>query len=153
MSDEHLPAVAGPVPDRLTIWSVDDGRYGLDAIFLGASGYERAERHEAELERRGIPHSFRQELGGAWTLRFGPLRAIELQRSARKSMASSSDSAIARCTLVRRGRELGLVISDSERRDHVRTARRRLEEVILILTFVFSAGRVCRGSGVGEPAE
>jgi hypothetical protein len=56
MSDEHLPALAGPVPDRITIWPVDDGRYGRDATFHGASGYERAERHEAQLERRGIPH-------------------------------------------------------------------------------------------------
>jgi hypothetical protein len=26
-----LPVKAGPVPDRLTIWPVDDRRYGLDA--------------------------------------------------------------------------------------------------------------------------
>ena len=36
-SDTHLPAKAGPVPDRLTIWPVDDGRYGLDATFQGVS--------------------------------------------------------------------------------------------------------------------
>jgi hypothetical protein len=27
---------------------MDDGRYGLDATFQGASGYERAERHKAK---------------------------------------------------------------------------------------------------------
>jgi hypothetical protein len=43
--DRNLPANAGPVPDRLTIWPVDDGRCGLD---------------------------------GRWTLRFGPLSAIEV---------------------------------------------------------------------------
>ncbi len=69
---------AGPVPDRLTIWPVDDGRYGLDATFQGTSGYERAEHHVAELRRTGVRHSFRQELDGGWTLRFGPLRAIDL---------------------------------------------------------------------------
>lgn len=72
---------AGPVPDRLTIWPVDDGRYGLDASFEGASGYERAQRHAAELERDRVPHTFRQELGGAWTLRFGPLPAADIARA------------------------------------------------------------------------
>ena len=37
-SDPFLPMKAGPVPDRLAIWPVDDGRYGLDATFQGASG-------------------------------------------------------------------------------------------------------------------
>lgn len=78
---EHLPAKAGPVPDRLTIWPMDDGRYGLDATFQGASGYERAEHHRAELETRGVPHKFRQELGDGWTLRFGPLRAMDVARA------------------------------------------------------------------------
>lgn len=78
MTPDRLPAKAGPVPDRLTIWPVDDGRYGLDATFQGASGYERAEHHQAELVRRGITYSFRQELDGGWTLRFGPLRAVDV---------------------------------------------------------------------------
>jgi hypothetical protein len=81
MSGELLPMKAGPVPDRLTIWPVDDGRYGLDATFQGASGYERAEHHQAELEQHGIPFKFKQELDGGWTLRFGPLRAIEVARA------------------------------------------------------------------------
>src|ERR1700722_1614553 len=76
-----LPFKAGPVPARLTIWPVDDGRYGLDATFQGASGYERAEHHRAELDRHGIPYTFKQELDGGWTLRFGPLRAVESSRA------------------------------------------------------------------------
>lgn len=75
---ERLPVKPGPVPDKLTIWPVDNGRYGLDATFQGASGYERAEHHQQELRRRGVPHSFRQELGGGWTLRFGPFRAVDV---------------------------------------------------------------------------
>jgi hypothetical protein len=74
----RLPVKAGPVPDRVTIWPVDDGRYGLDATFQGASGYERADHHREELNRRRVPYSFRQELDNGWTLRFGPLRAIDL---------------------------------------------------------------------------
>jgi len=73
-----LPTQAGPVPDRMTIWPMDDGRYGLDATFQGASGYERAESHKTSLDASDVIHSFRQELGGAWTLRFGPLSAAEL---------------------------------------------------------------------------
>jgi hypothetical protein len=75
---ERLPVKAGPVPDKLTIWPVDDGRYGLDATFQGASGYQRAEHHQDELTQRGVPHSFRQEFDGGWTLRFGPLSALEV---------------------------------------------------------------------------
>ena len=74
----NLPTRAGPVADKMTIWPMDDGRYGLDATFQGASGYERAERHKASLEASGVSHSFRQELGGAWTLRFGPLSAADI---------------------------------------------------------------------------
>ena len=68
----------GPVADRLSVWPMEDGRYGLDATFQGASGYGRAESHRALLEASGIEFSFRQELGGAWTLRFGPLDPIHV---------------------------------------------------------------------------
>jgi hypothetical protein len=69
------------VPDRLTIWPVDDGRYGLDASFTGETGFRRAESHRAELERGGVPHKFRQELDGAWTIRFGPLRGADVAKA------------------------------------------------------------------------
>ena len=76
---ETLPSThLGPVPDRLSIWPVDDGRYGLDATFHGSTGYERAQRHEEELREADVPYSLIQELGGAWTLRFGPLKAHEV---------------------------------------------------------------------------
>jgi hypothetical protein len=74
----NVPTKAGPVPDRMTIWPIDDGSYGLDATFQGASGYERAEHHVAGLRESNVPHSFRQELGGAWTIRFGPISAADL---------------------------------------------------------------------------
>jgi len=77
-ADSRLPAAAGPVPDRMTIWPVDDGRYGLDASFFGASGYERADWHLRSLSHRGVRHTFHQEPGGAWTVRFGPLPALDV---------------------------------------------------------------------------
>jgi hypothetical protein len=72
-SPDRLPVKAGPVPDKLTIWPVDDGRYGLDATFQGASGYQRAEHHQQGLRRRGVPHTFRQELGGGLDAALRPL--------------------------------------------------------------------------------
>lgn len=71
-------SITGPVADRLTIWPVDDGRYGLDATFQGASGHDRAELHIETLRSKGVRHSLRQELDGGWTLRFGPLTATEI---------------------------------------------------------------------------
>lgn len=73
-----LPSTAGPVPDRIAIWPLDDGRYGLDATFQGASGYERAERHAEALGEARVPFSLRQELSDGWTLRFSPLTAAEV---------------------------------------------------------------------------
>ncbi len=78
MHGDLLPVKAGPVPDRLTIWPIEDGRYGLDATFQGATGMQRAQWHMDELERRGVVHSLRQELGGGWTVRLGPLRAVDV---------------------------------------------------------------------------
>jgi hypothetical protein len=57
---------------------MDDGRYGLDATFQGASGCERAEHHERELAQADVRYHLRQELDGGWTLRFGPLRAMDV---------------------------------------------------------------------------
>jgi hypothetical protein len=62
----------------MTIWPMDDGGYGLDATFQGASGHERAERHRESLDASDVRYSFRQELGGAWTIRFGPLSASDV---------------------------------------------------------------------------
>jgi len=76
--DSRLPTTAGPVPDRMTIWPVDDGRYGLDATFFGASGYERADWHVRSLSDHAVRHTFHQEPDGAWTVRFGPLTALDV---------------------------------------------------------------------------
>ena len=76
---ESLPSLrAGPVADKLSIWPLDSGEYGLDATFQGVSGFERMERHEASLKLAGVRFSLVQELGDGWTLRFGPLSAAEV---------------------------------------------------------------------------
>jgi hypothetical protein len=56
-------------PDRVTIWPLDEARFGVDVTYEGATGYELATRHERTLADAGLPFSFRQELGGAWTVR------------------------------------------------------------------------------------
>jgi hypothetical protein len=76
LSEVALPA--GPVADRLSIWPLDDGAYGLDATFQGASGYERMQRHETALKAASVRWSIRQELDGGWTLRFGPITAADV---------------------------------------------------------------------------
>jgi hypothetical protein len=72
---------AGPVADRLTLWPVDDGRYGLDAVFHGACGYERCEEHRMALSAAGMQCSHVQNLDDSWSLRFGPLTAQEVGRA------------------------------------------------------------------------
>lgn len=70
-----LPAETGPrlAPDRLSIWPVEGGRYGLDATYHGATGFERAEAQRRHLQAANLSASVRQELGDDWTLRLGPL--------------------------------------------------------------------------------
>lgn len=72
---------AGPVADRLTLWPVDDGRYGLDAVFQGASGWERCEEHEQALKAMGVQCKLLQNLDDSWSLRFGPLTAMEVGKA------------------------------------------------------------------------
>jgi hypothetical protein len=76
---ESLPDFPpGPVADKLSIWPLESGQYGLDASFQGRSGFERMEQHEAALKAAGVRFRLVQELGDAWTLRFGPLSAAEV---------------------------------------------------------------------------
>jgi hypothetical protein len=79
--ETFLDIPAGPVADRIAVWPLDSGQYGLDATFQGASGFNRMEAHEAALKGSGIRFSLVQELNGGWTLRFGPLTATEVSRA------------------------------------------------------------------------
>jgi hypothetical protein len=80
MSSE-IDIPAGPVADKLTLWPVDDGRYGLDAVFQGVSGYERCEAHRSALLAAGVECSLVQNLDDSWSLRFGPITAHEVGRA------------------------------------------------------------------------
>jgi hypothetical protein len=69
-----LPAETGPTwaPDRLSIWPVEGGRFGLDAHYEGRSGRERAAGQIRRLERVDLGATVRDEPDGA-VLRLGPL--------------------------------------------------------------------------------
>lgn len=81
MASTEVDFPVGPVADRLTLWPVDDARYGLDAVFQGASGYERCEQHKTALAAAGVKHQILQNMDNSWSLRFGPLTAVEVGKA------------------------------------------------------------------------
>jgi hypothetical protein len=60
-------------PNRISIWPIDDVRFGIDFTYHGATGYADAEFSRTIIEAGGLATSFRQELDGAWSVRIGPL--------------------------------------------------------------------------------
>ena len=69
-----LPAETGPTfaPDRLSIWPVEGGRYGIDAHYHGHTGNQRAEVQVSRLARAGLPAKIREDEAGT-LIRLGPL--------------------------------------------------------------------------------
>jgi hypothetical protein len=69
-----FPDPIGPPPDRIAIWPIEDGTFGIDATFQGPFGHRHARFHEAILRVHEIRCSVREEPDeGGWTLRLGPL--------------------------------------------------------------------------------
>jgi hypothetical protein len=60
-------------PNRISIWPVESLGFGIDFTYHGATGYTDAETAERVLQAHDLRCQFRQELDGAWTVRFGPL--------------------------------------------------------------------------------
>src|SRR4029079_11489027 len=69
-----LPAETGPTwaPDRLSIWPVEGGRFGIDAHYHGKTGSARASQQAVRLGRVNLAVALREDDDGA-TLRLGPL--------------------------------------------------------------------------------
>jgi hypothetical protein len=65
----------GPTrPDKLTIWPLDDGDFGLDVRWSGGAGNRRATAVRQLLEEAGIRARLQQHLDGrSWELRLGPI--------------------------------------------------------------------------------
>lgn len=79
----------GVHPDRLTLWPLDDGRYGLDATFQGPWGCEDAEVAAARLCDHHMPPTLRPEPDGAWTVRLGPISSVQVARALGALVASA----------------------------------------------------------------
>jgi hypothetical protein len=69
-----LPAETGPTwaPDRLSLWPVEGGRFGVDAHYHGSTGASRAEQQEHRLATAGLPVSVSTHNADT-VLRLGPL--------------------------------------------------------------------------------
>ena len=70
-----LPAETGPTwaPDRLSVWPVEGGRFGIDAHYQGATGAKRAAHQRERLAGAGLLATVRDEPDGGAILRLGPL--------------------------------------------------------------------------------
>lgn len=64
----------GPTrPDRISIWPVEDDRYGIDVLYTGAIGFRRADQVVRQLEATGVGATLRQEADRGWLVRLGPV--------------------------------------------------------------------------------
>ena len=60
-------------PNRISIWPIDDDRFGVDFTYHGATGYSDAEFARTLFDTAGFTAAFRPELDGAWSVRLGPM--------------------------------------------------------------------------------
>ena len=72
----------GPTrPDRLTIWPLESGEFGIDVRWGGAQGNGRATTVRRLLGEAGIRARLSQELDGSgWELRVGPIPGDDVAR-------------------------------------------------------------------------
>ncbi len=74
-------ALGATRPDRLTIWPVEAGGFGVDVEWRGAAGNRRATVVRGLLEEAQIKHRLRQGVDGrSWTLRVGPVPGDQVMR-------------------------------------------------------------------------
>ncbi|HWH96084.1 MAG TPA: hypothetical protein VNT03_19635 [Baekduia sp.] len=60
-------------PNRISIWPIDDERYGIDFTYHGATGFADAEFADTIIKAAGLRTTFRQEIDQAWSVRIGPV--------------------------------------------------------------------------------
>jgi hypothetical protein len=64
----------GPTrPDKLTIWPVESGEFGIDVRWGGPEGNRRATVVRHQLEQAGIAARLIQDVDQGWTIRVGPV--------------------------------------------------------------------------------
>jgi hypothetical protein len=78
--DEPPPRnLPGPTrPDRISIWPVEDGGFGIDVLYHGVTGFRRADMVQRQLDAAGVAARLRQEPDDAWAVRFGPVTRDEM---------------------------------------------------------------------------
>ncbi len=67
-------------PDRLTIWPVEDGLFGIDVRWSGAPGNRRATVVARLLAEANIRSRFSQSIDGGWEVRVGPVPGGDVAR-------------------------------------------------------------------------
>ena len=69
-----LPAETGPVwaPDRLSVWPVEGGEYGIDAHYHGNTGIQRVTGQRERLKKVGVVATVKTDPDGG-IIRIGPL--------------------------------------------------------------------------------
>jgi hypothetical protein len=76
-----MPGELGPTrPDKLTIWPVEGGTFGIDVRWGGPEGHRRANVVRHQLEQAGIGGRLIQELDHGWTVRVGPVPQAEVTK-------------------------------------------------------------------------
>jgi hypothetical protein len=64
----------GPTrPDKISIWPVEEDRFGIDVLYTGVVGFRRADQVQRQLEGAGVAALLRQEGERGWIVRFGPV--------------------------------------------------------------------------------
>ena len=77
-----MAAELGPTrPDKLTIWPLDEGGFGIDIRWAGGEGNRRATVARRLLEDAGIRARLSQHADGrGWELRLGPVPGQEVAK-------------------------------------------------------------------------
>ena len=64
----------GPTrPDRLTIWPVEEGRFGIDVRWGGPAGHRRANVVHRQLKAAELASRLEDDGGYGWRVRVGPV--------------------------------------------------------------------------------
>jgi len=60
-------------PDKLSIWPVEEERFGVDVLYVGAQGFRRADVVHRQLVAAGVDARLIQQGDVDWVVRFGPV--------------------------------------------------------------------------------
>ncbi len=75
---EVAPSAATPDgrptrPDKLSIWPIEEERFGVDVLYVGPHGFRRADVVHRQLVAAGVDCKLLQESEADWVVRFGPV--------------------------------------------------------------------------------